>query len=273
MSLVARTLHGAVLGALLVALAGCVVPRSQLEAVRVQNRSLTEQNRAQLAEIENLKVHGRNTEDQLKRSEEELALVEDRVGLDDKQLANFRRERDELHKQFMGLVNNRGTAPGEIGGRLAEISQRYPALQFDPRSGVAKLDTDILFDSGKDELKPGAEKVLAEVAQVLGSPEAADLRVMVVGHTDDRQIVRTPGEEQFATNFDLSAARALAVAKKLRGAGIKPERMGVAGFGAHQPIAPNASAADRHKNRRVELFVLAPDVPVVGWTETMPTIY
>lgn len=273
MSLVPRILNGAVLGAVLVTLAGCMVPRSQLEAVRVQSRALGEQNRAQLAEIENLKVHTRNTEDQLKRAEEELALIEERVGLDDKQLANYRRERDQLHRQFMGLVNNRGSMPGEIGGRLAEISQRYPALQFDPRSGIAKLDTDILFDSGKDQLKPGAERVLAEVAQVLATPEAADLRVMVVGHTDDRRIVKTQGGEQFATNFDLSAARALAVAKELRGAGIKPERMGVAGFGGHQPIAPNASAADRHKNRRVELFVLAPDVPVVGWTETMPNIY
>ena len=47
----------------------------------------------------------------------------------------------------------------------------------------------------------------------------------------------------------------------------------MAGFGSHQPLAPNVSAADRRKNRRVEIFVMAPEVPIVGWTETTPTLY
>lgn len=264
---------GAALGAFILALGGCVVPQGQFDALQVQNRGLAEQNRAQLAEIENLKIHNRNTEDQLKRTEEQLALVEERVGLDDKQMANYRQQSDLLREQFMGVVNGRGTMPGQVGARLAEISKRYPALHFDPQTGIAKLDTDILFDSGKDELKPGAEKVLAEMARVLRQPDAADLRLMVVGHTDDQPMAKTPEKDRFPTNFHLSTARALAVAKQLRAQGIQQERMGVAGFGAHQPIASNNSAADRHKNRRVELFVLAPDVPVVGWTETTPTVY
>jgi len=156
---------------------------------------------------------------------------------------------------------------------LAAISKDHPSLHFDPQTGVAKLDTDILFDSGKDELKPGAAKLLAEMARVLNASDAADLRLMVVGHTDDQPIAKTQGNEAFPTNFHLSTARALAVAKELRRQGVKHDRMGVAGFGSHQPIAPNTSAAERHKNRRVELFVLAPDVPVVGWTETMPSMY
>jgi chemotaxis protein MotB len=273
MSVLQQRFAGAMLGALVLALGGCLVPQGRLDALQVQNRGLAEQNRAQLAEIENLKVHNRNTEDQLKRTEEQLAILEERVGLDDKQLANYRGQSDLLREQFMGVVNGRGAMPSQVGSRLAELSQHYPGLHFDPQTGIAKLETDILFDSGKDELKPGAEKVLAEMARVLRSPEAADLRLMVVGHTDDQPIAKTPGNEQFATNFHLSTARALAVAKQLRAQGIQQERMGVAGFGAHQPIVSNNSAADRHKNRRVELFVLAPDVPVVGWTETTPTVY
>ena len=64
-----------------------------------------------------------------------------------------------------------------------------------------------------------------------------------------------------------------AVSDALRRLGLEPERMGVAGCGLHQPVAPNLTGEDRAKNRRVELFVMAPEVPVVGWTESTPTLY
>ena len=92
------------LGPLLSA-SGCLVPKSQLTGCRSQNRILSEQCRAQLAEIENLKTHSRNVEDQLIRTEEELALLQEEVGLDHRQLANYQRERAELHEQFKGLAN------------------------------------------------------------------------------------------------------------------------------------------------------------------------
>lgn len=264
---------GPMLGLLAVAMAGCVAPKGQLEALRVENRVLADQNRAQLVEIANLKNHSRTTEDRLRRAEEDLALFEERIGLGDRQLANYRQQSELLQEQFMDMVNGRGQMPPGLGAKLAEIARENSSLRFDPQTGVAKLDTDILFDSGKAELKPGAEKLLAQLARVLNAPEADDLRLMVVGHTDDQPIAKMSGGETFATNFQLSTARALAVAKTLRAEGVKSERMGVAGFGAHQPIAPGTTPAERHKNRRVELFVLAPDVPVVGWTETMPSVY
>jgi chemotaxis protein MotB len=115
--------------------------------------------------------------------------------------------------------------------------------------------------------------VLGRLADVLESDEARGLRLMIVGHTDDRRIAGRPIREQYPTNFHLSTARANAVAELLRDRGVAPQRLGVAGFGAHQPIAPNGTPSDRRKNRRVEVFVMAPDVPVVGWTETIPSVY
>jgi chemotaxis protein MotB len=63
------------------------------------------------------------------------------------------------------------------------------------------------------------------------------------------------------------------VADLLQQAGLPEQRLGVAGLASHEPVAPNATEKDRQKNRRVEIFVMASDVPVVGWTDTMPTLY
>lgn len=257
----------------LVALAGCsLVSKSKFDAAQTQNRALVEKNRALSAEVENLTVHRDNILDQLERTEEELALLHEQVGLDSSQLAGFRRERNRLHDNFMSLLGGTGVSP-ETRARLAEISRHYPALRFDPATGISKLDTDILFDTGKAELKPGAEKVLRKLVHVLREPEAADLKVLVAGHTDDRKIAKKPARDKYRNNFDLSADRALAVCEQLRRLGLPEQRMGVASFAGHQPIAPNVSAADRRKNRRVEIFVMAPEVPIVGWTETTPSLY
>ena len=157
--------------------------------------------------------------------------------------------------------------------QLAELSRRYPSLQFDPETGVSKLDTDILFDSGEAVLKPGAEKLLDELVQVMKSPAAGNLKIMVAGHTDNQLIAGRGAREKYPDNFHLSTARALAVSERMKKAGLPEHRMAVAGFGPYQPIASNANAQDRQKNRRVELFIMAPDVPVVGWSESTPSVY
>jgi len=258
---------------LAILLAGCSSISTPVAELQNQNRALMEQNRAQTARIENLQIHSRNIEDQLMRAEEDLAMMQDQLGLNRKQLANFEQERDLMRNQVAGLANRRVPMPAELSAHLAEISRRHPSLQFDPNTGISKLDTDILFDTGSADLKPGADQVLKELARVLAAPEGKDLRIMVAGHTDDRQVARKPARDKFANNFQLSTDRALVVAAVLKQSGISEHRMAVAGFGASQPIAPNVTPQDRQKNRRVELFVLAPDVPVVGWTETTPTLY
>lgn len=253
---------------------GCAfVPKSQLTTLESQNRALVEKDRAQEALIQNLETHSRNVEDQLMRAEEDLAMLDERLGLDRKQLVNYEAERDQLHTQVMGLIRGCSAPAPEVRGRLAEISERCPSLRFDPSTGVSKLDTDVLFDMGQAELKPGADDVLRDLVRLLNSPEGRDLKILVVGHTDDRRIAGQPVREKHPNNFHLSADRALAVSDALGRLGLAPERMGVAGFGPHQPVAPNLTEEDRAKNRRVELFVMAAEVPVVGWTESTPTLY
>ncbi len=255
-------------------LPGCTcVPKSRLTQSESEKRILAEQCQAQLAEIENLRIHSRSTTDKLMQVEQDLAMLQDEVGVDRGQLSAMQRERAQLHDQFKGLANGRARVPPEVAARLSALAQRYPSLQFDPSTGISKLDTDVLFDTGSDELKAGAEQMLGELAQVLGAPEASDLKVLVVGHTDSQQIAGRSVREKFADNFRLSTARAHAVADRMRRLGMSEQRLGVAGFGSGQPVAPNGTPQDRQKNRRVEIFVMNQDAPVVGWTDSIPSLY
>ncbi len=241
--------------------AGCYVPKSDLVNEQTTNRVLVEQNRAYLAQIDNLKVHSHDVEDQLIRAEHDLTA------------------RDQTDPNRAALAGNAGVRTGLPNGRrlpaavnqqLALWAQQYPNLSFDAETGVSKCDIDVLFDSGQAELRPAARQMLVELAQVLERSEAKDLKVMVVGHTDNQRIVGVSMRDKYPNNFHLSTARALAVADVLRGQGLNDQRIGIAGFGSHEPLTDNQSAVDRQKNRRVEIFVLPRDVPVVGWGETRP---
>ena len=156
--------------------------------------------------------------------------------------------------------------------RAAELATRLPVIWQELQSCTGNSMALIR------NTNPGVEELLLdlislEYAEVLKAPEGRDLRLLVAGHTDNQKIAKKPCREKYPNNFHLSAARALKVADQLRASGVQADRMGVAGFGPHQPIAPNGTPSNRQKNRRVEIFVMAPEVPVVGWTESIPSVY
>jgi chemotaxis protein MotB len=251
---------------------GCqLVPKSQVTECEHKSRALAEQSKAQLAEIANLKAHAKTVENQLMQAEQELALVEERTGLDRKRLSNYERERRQLRGQVDGLRGNLSKAGADR--RLLELCDKYPALRYDEQTGVCKFDSDVLFESGDATLSPDSRRQLTEFAKLLSSPEARDFHVMVVGHTDNRPVAKRDTRDRFPDNWHLSAARALAVADYLQRSGLRENQVGVAGFGRHEPISANATPGDRQLNRRVEIFVAGPETPVVGWTETLPNLY
>ena len=254
---------------LLASAGGCMVAsRAELEGVESRNRVLAEQHRAHLAEIENLKVHSRGTEDQLAAAEQKLVLLERQIQIQKGSLA----DRETAAVAAGDKRPSDSPVAPATRKRFEQFARMYPALRFDPPSGVGRLEDEILFDSGRAELKDAALPGLAQLVELLKSPEGRDLKALVVGHTDDRQ---PSGEsrQQFADNVALSTSRAKAVADQLRRLGMEESRLGVAGFGSHQPLFSNATLRERRKNRRVEVFVMAPEAPVVGWTESVPSLY
>ena len=255
--------------ALLASANGCLVPAGKAKSLAAQNRSLSERNEALAVQLDNLKVHTESIEDMLLRAEEDLAMMEGQSGIDQERLDSLRAQRQYRTASVKPLP---GLAP-RTEAQLARISDRYGSLAFAPGGGVSKLDTDILFDEGDDALKPGAAGTLRDLVKMLNSDDGKGLKLLLVGHTDDQAVSRKPARDRFDDNFDLSTARAHQVAETLQRMGLEAERIGIAGYGPHQPVAPNSTEDDRRKNRRVEIFVMAQEVPVVGWTESTPTLY
>src|SRR5450631_3722773 len=136
-------------------------------------------------------------------------------------------------------------------GRLREILGNRPDIRIVGDRFV--LQSELLFESGKADLRPEArveiDKIAAailELSQKIPPDIAWVLRVD--GHTDIRPI----SGPVFKSNWDLSAARAIAVVKYLAGKSIAPEHLVAAGFGEYQPI-DTAKTEDAYKrNRRIE---------------------
>ena len=110
---------------------------------------------------------------------------------------------------------------------------------------VLNMPSNITFDFGKADIKPNFYDVLNSVSLVLNEYDRSI--VDVYGHTDN------VGSDQ--ANFDLSIARAEAVANYVAGQQVNPQRLSLQGFGEARPIASNATEAGRAQNRRVEIKI------------------
>lgn len=126
------------------------------------------------------------------------------------------------------------------------------STSIDERGLVIRiLPDDLLFDTGKADLRPGARPILDNVGAILKSlPTPNPIRVE--GNTDNVPI-STP---EFPNNWALSAARAVTVLTVLLNDGIPASRLSAEGFADQRPVASNATAAGRAKNRRVEIVVV-----------------
>jgi chemotaxis protein MotB len=110
----------------------------------------------------------------------------------------------------------------------------------------------ILFDSGKADLKSASKTVLDRIATKLRSDYAGSM-VRVEGHTDNQPIVKT--KNLWQDNWDLSCNRSMAVVRYLTTKGMDPKRIYAAGYSFNKPVATNATPAGRAKNRRVAIVV------------------
>lgn len=115
------------------------------------------------------------------------------------------------------------------------------------------LTGDLLFETGHAALSIQAIHSLEKIASSLND---SDYQIHIEGHTDNIPI----RSEQYANNWELSLARAKAVAVFLiEDMKMTPDNIVISGYSSYRPVVPNSSDENRSKNRRVEIVVSKPD--------------
>lgn len=195
------------------------------QASQARLDELQEQNAELLKKLDALGLRGEELERELEAAREREAAHRER-------LASFRK----MLAQFQSLIEAGKLKVKIVRGKM-----------------IVELPEGVLFDSAKAKLKDEGQATLEEVAEVLA--DIPDRQFLVAGHTDNVPI-RSP---RYPSNWELSAARGVNVAKFLAESGLAADRIGAAGFAANEPVASNETDEGRAKNRRIEI-VLLPNV-------------
>ncbi len=138
------------------------------------------------------------------------------------------------------------------GALAADLTSGRLELIEDRRGLVLAIPEAFSFATGRADLAPDAEALLARVGAVLAPLPSA---IRIEGHTDNTPIRTT----RFTSNFELSTARATEViAFFITQGGIAPDRLSAAGYSEFHPRASNDSGDGRARNRRVDIVILNP---------------
>jgi chemotaxis protein MotB len=178
-------------------------------------------------------------------------------------MAKMKRFRQRLQGGEGVLQGQRSATEGDAAGKTGtdsalELDNALAALGAAERINVTRtprgdvlvtLPDAMLFDEGRAEVRPEGQALIVRIAAVLARMQAP---LQVEGHTDNRPI----RNERFASNWELSTARAVNVLKAfIATGGIAPTRLSAVGYGDSRPVIANDTPEARARNRRVEIVL------------------
>jgi chemotaxis protein MotB len=193
----------------------------RLTAISDQNEAMATRLRAMGEDVSSLSTN-------LEASQRREADLRRRQQQAEERLATFR----EMLQRFQAMI-----ASGQLRVRIVRGRM------------VVELAENILFDSGRSELKREGQAALTQVGEVLKGIEHRDFQV--AGHTDN-----IPVHGRFPSNWELSTARAVTVARFLQQGGVDAAHLSAAGYAEFQPAADNGTAEGRQQNRRIEIVLM-----------------
>ncbi|WP_179221863.1 peptidoglycan -binding protein [Inquilinus limosus] len=186
---------------------------------------------------------------QLSQIESTLRDSEATVSTKDLEIANLN---SRLNQALVRRVDELSRSRSVFFGRLRDVLGDRQDVRVVGDRFV--FQSEVLFPVGSADLQPGGEEQLAAFAATLKRiaaqfPPDVDWLLRIDGHTDRQPITGGP----FASNWQLSTARALSVLNFLATQGIPPQRMAAAGFGEWQPLDTGSTPDAYRRNRRIEL--------------------
>jgi len=157
----------------------------------------------------------------------------------------------KLARALASKVEDMARYRSEFFGRLREALGDHPDIRIVGDRFV--FQSEVLFQSGDPTLGEEGKKELGHLAETLIAvaakiPANIDWVLRVDGHTDRLPI----HNQRFASNWDLSTARAVSVVEFLIGRGVPPARLAAAGFGEFHPLDPRDDEIAYRRNRRIE---------------------
>ena len=163
-----------------------------------------------------------------------------------------------LNIELARRVNELQRYRSEFFGKVKEALGDNPDIKVEGDRFV--FQSELLFGSGSADLGQSGKTQLARLARTLKDldaqiPANVDWILRVDGHTDR---VPLSGSGAFASNWELSTARALSVVEYLASQGIPQRRMAAAGFGEYRPVEAGAGADAYRRNRRIEIKLTTP---------------
>jgi chemotaxis protein MotB len=142
----------------------------------------------------------------------------------------------------------------EAAAERFKLSAQSGLMQVESSEKKIKLvlTEGVLFNSGKADLQERAKEVLRPIVDEL---KKLPNEVVVEGHTDDVPIK----SGRYATNWELSMARAYSVISYMESLGLDKKRLAGIGYGENRPVAVNVNHVGRAKNRRIEISLMKTD--------------
>jgi len=186
-------------------------------------------------------------------------------------ISDLRQKVSDLEAENKKLKDDIVTLQKVKEEKVKEVSGTYEQLLENMKSEIAQgqvtiselkgkltvnMEAAILFDSGKADVKADGLVILQKMVDTLKAVK--DKAIRIEGHTDNVQISGAL-TRVFSTNWELSAARAINVARYLQQQGLDPSILSAAAFGEYKPVADNTTKEGRAKNRRIEITLVAKD--------------
>jgi chemotaxis protein MotB len=244
----------------------------ELGDLKQQYGRLSADNSALKAEFDKLKAEAAGL------VKENQALTKDKSELEQvlkaksdtlsKNISDLRQKTADLQEENKKLGDEIAALQKAKEEKVKEVGSTYEHLLDNMKSEIAQgqvtiselkgkltvnMEAAILFDSAKADVKPDGIVILLKMVPTL--KEVKDKTIRIEGHTDNVPI----RSAQFPSNWELSAARAINVAKYLQQQGLDPSNLSATAFSEFKPVADNATKEGRAKNRRIEITLVAKD--------------